>query len=78
MKDYLCLKHYSLFLITDDIKLVTENKIFSDIQIQRIKAFKEFHKDVSLGKFPGKKNSVSVDKKQLNLFKKFLNKENKN
>ena len=54
------------------------NKIFSDIQIQRIKAFKEFHKDVSLGKFPGKKNSVSVDKKQLNLFKKFLNKENKN
>ena len=54
------------------------NKIFSDIQIQRIKAFKEFHKDVSLGKFPGKKNSISVDKKQLNLFKKFLNKESKN
>ena len=54
------------------------NKIFASMQKERISAFKEFHKDVSLGKFPGKKNSVSVDKKQLNLFKKFLNKENKN
>ena len=54
------------------------NKIYNDIQKERIKAFKEFHKDVTIGTFPGKKNSISVDKNQLNSFKQFLKNEIKN
>ena len=54
------------------------NKIFNDLQKERTKAFKEFHHDVTMGKFPAKKNSIGVDKTQLNLFKKFLKKKIKN
>ena len=50
------------------------NKIFNNIQIERIKAFKEFHKDVASGKFPAKKHSIGINKNQLNLFRKFLEK----
>jgi|TARA_B100001971_G_scaffold115849_1_gene106539 3-methyl-2-oxobutanoate hydroxymethyltransferase len=51
------------------------NKVYNNIQIERINAFKEFHKDVTRDKFPAKRHSISVDKNQLNLFKKFLVKE---
>ena len=50
-------------------------KIYNNIQIERIKAFKEFHKDVVSSKFPAKKHSVTIDKSQLSLFKKFLEKK---
>ena len=52
------------------------NKIFNNIQIERIKAFKEFHKDVASGKFPAKKHSIGINKNQLNLFRKFLERKN--
>ena len=42
------------------------------LQKERIDAFKEFKKDVTLKKFPGNKNIISIDKKELNLFKKFI------
>ena len=35
-------------------------------------AFKEFSSDVASGKFPTKKHSISIDKKHLKAFKKFL------
>ncbi|MDC1296531.1 3-methyl-2-oxobutanoate hydroxymethyltransferase, partial [Alphaproteobacteria bacterium] len=48
------------------------NKIFKDIQKERIKAFQEYKKDVYNHKFPEKKHSIVIDEKELNNFKKFL------
>ena len=54
------------------------DKILNNLQKERTKAFKEFHNEVAMGKFPAKKHSISVDKTQLSLFKKFLKKKIKN
>ena len=51
------------------------NKINAKIQKERINAFKKFAAEVRSGTFPSKKHSISVDKKELNLFKKFLQKQ---
>ena len=48
------------------------NKVFKDIQKERIKAFQEYKRDVYNLKFPEKKHSISIDKKELINFKKFI------
>ena len=48
------------------------NKVFKNLQNERISAFKEFKRDVSTKKYPTKKHSISIDKKQLIKFKKFI------
>ena len=42
------------------------------IQKERVNAFKEFNSEVRSNKFPSKKNIISIDKKELINFKKFL------
>ena len=48
------------------------NKVFESMQKERIGAFKEFRKDVSEKKYPAKKNSIDIDKKELIKFQNFL------
>ena len=48
------------------------NKVLRGIQKERIKAFKEYKKDVLKNQFPEKKHSIDIDRKELNIFKKFL------
>ena len=48
------------------------NKMYENIQNERINAFKEFHADVIKNKFPNDKNSIGIDKKQINLFHKLI------
>ena len=50
------------------------NKLYENLQKERISAFKEFKLDVQKNKFPTKKHSISSEKKELINFKKFLNK----
>ena len=51
------------------------DKINQNMQKERINAFKEFKKDVSEKKYPNKKHSIKIDKKELNKFKNFLKEE---
>ena len=51
------------------------NELHKKLQTERISAFKEFRRDVSKNKFPSKNNTISIDKKNFDLFKKFLNKD---
>ena len=51
------------------------NKIFENLQKERISAFKEFKIDVQKNKFPTKKHSISIEKKELLNFKKIINKK---
>tara|TARA_B110000438_G_scaffold291223_1_gene327903 strand:+ start:59 stop:901 length:843 start_codon:yes stop_codon:yes gene_type:complete len=48
------------------------NKIFINIQKDRIKAFKEYKKDVLSNNFPKKQHSIKINSKELNNFKNFL------
>ena len=48
------------------------NKLNAQIQKERIKAFKKFNSEVKTGVFPSKKHSISIDKKELNNFKKSM------
>ena len=48
------------------------NKIYENLQKERINAFKEFKLDVQKNKFPTKKHSISIEKKELINFKKFI------
>ena len=50
------------------------NKILDDIQKERILAFKQYKKDVQKNKYPTKKHVISIDKIELNNFRKFLKK----
>ena len=43
-----------------------------NLQKERINAFKEFKSDVKKNKFPTKKHSISLEKKELINFRKFL------
>tara|TARA_B100000927_G_scaffold173419_2_gene139765 strand:+ start:2282 stop:3127 length:846 start_codon:yes stop_codon:yes gene_type:complete len=47
-------------------------KLMQKIQKERVNAFKEFNSEVRSNKFPSKKNIISIDKKELINFKKFL------
>ena len=51
------------------------NELHKKLQTERVSAFKEFRRDVSKNKFPSKNNTISIDKKNFDLFKKFLNKD---
>jgi 3-methyl-2-oxobutanoate hydroxymethyltransferase len=48
-------------------------KLRNEIKLERVKALKAFKKDSMNGKFPGKKQSSNLEKKQ---FKKFINQLN--
>ena len=48
------------------------DKILSDIQKERINAFKKYRTEVQKNKFPAKKHTISIEKKELNKFRKFL------
>ena len=48
------------------------NNIFKSLQKERIKAFKEYKKDVLNNKFPEKRHSISIDINELNNFKNFF------
>ena len=54
-------------------KYANFDKLMNDLQKVRINAFKEFNSEVRKNKFPSKKNSISLEKKELMNFKKFLN-----
>ena len=47
-------------------------KLMQKIQKERVDGFKEFNSEVRSNKFPSKKNIISIDKKELINFKKFL------
>ena len=49
------------------------DNLMQNLQKERVKAFKEFQSDVKKNKFPTKKHSISLEKKELINFKKFLN-----
>ena len=48
------------------------DKILSDIQKERIDAFKKYKIEVQKNKFPTKKHTISIKEKELNKFRKFL------
>ena len=50
------------------------NKIFEKLQKERINAFREYQKDVVNKKFPSKNNVVIANKKELEKFKKLIEK----
>ena len=46
------------------------------LQNERINAVREFNSEVKKNKFPSKKNLITIDKKELMNFKKYLTKQN--
>ena len=48
------------------------NRIYENLQKERIKAFKEYKKDVTNNRFPLGKHSIKIDKKELDHFRKYL------
>ena len=58
--------------LTKEFQKRNFDKIFQDIQKERIKAFKKYQADVKFKKFPSKKHSVLADQKELIKFKKLI------
>ena len=54
------------------------DKLIQNLQKERINAFKEFKSDVKKNKFPTKKHSISLEKKELINFRKFLHNQKVN
>ena len=54
------------------------DNLMQNLQKERVKAFKEFQSDVKKNKFPTKKHSISLEKKEFKNFKKFLNNQKVN
>ena len=54
------------------------DKLMQNLQKERVNAFKEFRSDVKKNKFPTKKHSISLDKKELINFRKFLHNQKVN
>jgi len=54
------------------------DKLMQNLQKERINAFKEFKSDVKKNKFPTKKHSISLEKKELINFRKFLHNQKVN
>ena len=48
------------------------NKVFTNIQKERIKAFKEYKVDVGNKNFPSKKYTIDINKGELLKFKKYV------
>ena len=59
-------------------KYANFEKLMQKIQNERINAFREFNSEVKKNKFPSKKNLITIDKKELMNFKKYLTKQNLN
>jgi len=57
-------------------KYANFEKLMQKIQNDRINAFREFNSEVKKNKFPSKKNLITIDKKELMNFKKFLTNQN--
>jgi len=57
-------------------KYANFEKLMQKIQNERINAFREFNSEVKKNKFPSKKNLITIDKKELMNFKKYLTKQN--
>ena len=57
-------------------KYANFEKLMQKIQNERINAFREFNSEVKKNKFPSKKNLITIDKKELVNFKKYLNNQN--
>ncbi len=54
------------------------DNLMQNLQKERINAFKEFKLDVKKNKFPTKKHSISLEKKELINFRKFLHNQKVN
>ena len=54
------------------------DNLMQNLQKERVKAFKEFQSDVKKNKFPTKKHSISLEKKELINFRKFLHSQKVN
>ena len=48
------------------------NKVFSNIQKERVKAFKEYKVDVVSNNFPSKEYIIDVDREEILKFKKYI------
>ncbi|MDC0343138.1 3-methyl-2-oxobutanoate hydroxymethyltransferase [Alphaproteobacteria bacterium] len=59
-------------------KYANFDKLMQNLQKERINAFKEFKSDVKKNKFPTKKHSISLEKKELISFRKFLHSQKVN
>ena len=59
-------------------KYANFDKLMQNLQKERINAFKEFKSDVKKNKFPTKKHSISLEKKELINFRKFLHSQKVN
>ena len=57
-------------------KYANFEKLMQKIQNERINAFREFNSEVKKNKFPSKKNLITIDKKELMNFKKYLTNQN--
>ena len=57
-------------------KYANFEKLMQKLQNERINAFREFNSEVKKNKFPSKKNLITIDKKELMNFKKYLTKQN--
>ena len=53
-------------------KNINFDKILSEIQKERIDAFKKYKTEVQKNKFPTKEHTISIEKIELNKFRKFL------
>ena len=57
-------------------KYANFEKLMQKIPNERINAFREFNSEVKKNKFPSKKNLITIDKKELMNFKKYLANQN--
>ena len=53
-------------------KYANFEKLMQKIQNERINAFREFNSEVKKNKFPSKKNLITIEKKELMNFKKYI------
>ena len=57
-------------------KYANFEKLMQKIQNERINAFREFNSEVKKNKFPSKKNLITIEKKELMNFKKYIANQN--
>ena len=57
-------------------KYANFEKLMQKIQNERINAFREFNLEVKKNKFPSKKNLITIEKKELMNFKKYIANQN--
>ena len=57
-------------------KYANFEKLMQKLQNERINAFREFNSEVKKNKFPSKKNMITIEKKELMNFKKYIANQN--